>query len=278
MKSFEGKVAAITGAGSGIGRALALRLAAKGCALALSDINEQSLAETAAQVTGRVTTERVDVSKRGEVVRWAARAAADHGRVNLVFNNAGVAIGATAEQITEEEFHWIMGINFWGVVHGTQAFLPLLRASGEGHVINISSLFGLIAVPGQSAYNASKFAVRGFTESLRQELDLTRDCVSATCVHPGGIQTNIARASRHSESLRALGATDPAGLAVRFEKQFRTSADEAAAQILRGVRRNARRVLVGADAHALSLLQRLFPSAYQRVGVATARRYLRGSM
>ena len=277
MKSFQDKVAAITGAGSGIGRALALGLARAGCELALSDVDEATLQQTAALVGGavKVTTARVDVSSRDALYAWAAQAARDHGRVNLIFNNAGVAVGATAEGITDEDFRWIMGINFWGVVHGTRAFLPHLRASGDGHVINISSLFGLIAVPGQSAYNASKFAVRGFTESLRQELDLTRACVSATCVHPGGIQTNIARASRVSPSLRDLGAPDPAAVTRDFEKQFRTTPGAAAAQILRGVQRDARRVLVGADAHLLDVLQRVLGSAYQRLAVAAARRYLR---
>ena len=276
MKSLAGKVAAITGAGSGIGRALALALAREGCELALSDVNEATLAETAALASAvKVTTACVDVSSRPAVFAWAAQAARDHGRVNLVINNAGVAVAATAEGITEEEFRWIMGINFWGVVHGTQAFLPHLRASGEGHVVNISSVFGIIAVPGQSAYNASKFAVRGFTESLRQELDLIRSCVSATCVHPGGIQTNIARASRVSPSMRELGVEDPTALTRDFERHFRTTADAAAAQILRGVRRNARRVLVGADARALDLLQRVLGSAYQRISVGVTRRLLR---
>jgi NAD(P)-dependent dehydrogenase (short-subunit alcohol dehydrogenase family) len=214
----------------------------------------------------------VDVSSRADVFAWAERVVRDHGRVNLVINNAGVSVGASAEGITEEEFRWIMGINFWGVVHGTQAFLPHLRASGEGHLVNLSSVFGIIAVPGQSAYNASKFAVRGFTESLRQELDLTRSCVSATCVHPGGIRTNIARASRVSPSMRALGVEDPAALTRDFEKNFRTSADAAAAQILAGVRRNARRVLVGADARLLDVLQRILGATYQRLIVRASRR------
>ena len=268
-------MAAITGAGSGIGRALALRLAREGCDLALADVNEGTLAETAALAGVKTTTARVDVAVREQVFAWAAQAVRDHGKVNLAINNAGVGLGATAEGITPEEFQWIMGINFWGVVHVTQAFLPHLRASGEGHVVNLSSLFGLIAVPGQSAYNASKFAVRGYTESLRQELDLTGACVSATCVHPGGIKTNIARAARVSQSLRELGQEDPAALTREFERNFRTSADEAAAQILRGVQRNARRVLIGADARALDLLQRLLGAGYQRLSVAASRRYLR---
>jgi NAD(P)-dependent dehydrogenase (short-subunit alcohol dehydrogenase family) len=279
MKSFRGKVAAITGAGSGIGRALALQLAAEGCHLALSDVNEAGLAQTAAfasKAAGiKIVTSRVDVSSRAAVFDWAAQAAADHGRVNLLVNNAGVDLGATAERTTLEELEWLMGINFWGTVHGTQAFLPHLRASGEGHVVNVSSVFGLVSVPGQSAYNASKFAVRGYTECLRQELELTDAPVSATCVHPGGIKTNIARAARVSQSLEALGdAMQPAQVPLAFESAlFRTTADEAAAAILRGVRRNARRVLIGGDARAIDLVQRLFPAGYQRLATALARRF-----
>lgn len=281
MKSFRGKVAAITGASSGIGRALALRLAGEGCHLALCDVNEAALAQTAALATKtpgiKIVTSRVDVSSRGAVFDWAAQAMGEHGRVNLLVNNAGVDLGATAEGTKPEELEWLMGINFWGTVHGTQAFLPHLRASGEGHVVNLSSVFGLIAVAGQSAYNASKFAVRGYTECLRQELELTRAPVSATCVHPGGIKTNIARAARVSQSLGDLGdAMQPPQVPLAFEGALlRTTADEAAAAILRGVRRNARRVLIGGDARAIDLLQRLFPAGYQRLATALARRFFR---
>ena len=279
MKSFHDKVAAITGAGSGIGRALAVRLAAEGCHLALSDLDEATLGQTAALVAAagpvRVTQAKVDVASRAEVFAWAADCARVHGKVNLVVNNAGVSLGSTVEKTTPEDFAWIVGVNFWGVVHGTQAFLPLLQASGDGHVVNLSSVFGLVAVPGQSAYNATKFAVRGYTECLRQELEITGAKVSATCVHPGGIKTNIARASRLRPSLQELGVSDLAATKVRFEQAFRTSADEAAAQILRAVRRDARRVLIGADAHALAWLQRLFPTGYSHLVKAIARRLLR---
>ncbi|MGH7805352.1 MAG: SDR family NAD(P)-dependent oxidoreductase, partial [Candidatus Binatia bacterium] len=195
MKSFADKVAAITGASSGIGRALAVELAKEKCALALSDVNEAGLAETAelARAHGmKVTTARVDVSKREEVHAWADAVVREHGKVNLVVNNAGVALGATIEGVRYEDFEWIMGINFWGVVYGTKAFLPHLRASGDGHVVNVSSVFGLISMPTQGTYNAAKFAVRGVTEALREELALSGAPVSATCVHPGGIKTNIA--------------------------------------------------------------------------------------
>ena len=239
MISFRGKVAAITGAGSGIGRALALRLASEGCALSLSDIDEPAAAATAALAGARgvkVTSALVDVAVRDAVFAWAADTVRDHGAVHLIFNNAGVALTGSAEGLAPDEFQWVMNIDFWGVVHGTQAFLPHLRASGDGHVVNVSSLFGLVAFPGQAAYNAAKFAVRGYTECLREELELTGAPVSATCVHPGGVKTNIARASRISPSLRQLGV-EIDGARERFERSFRTTPDQAAAVILDGVRR-----------------------------------------
>ena len=268
MKSFDNKVAAITGAGSGIGRALALELAAQGCALSLSDVNETGLAETARLLTSakvKVTTARVDVAQLDQVSAWARKTVADHGKVNLVFNNAGVAVAGTVEGLSYEEYEWIMRINFWGVIYGTKEFLPHLKASGDGHVINISSIFGLFAQPSQSAYNATKFAVRGFTESLRQELDLSRSGVSATCVHPGGIKTNIARSARTNPSVRDITGADPGKGKADFEKMFRTTAQEAARTILAGVRRDARRVLIGGDARAADLMQRLLPTAYQKL-------------
>ncbi len=162
-------------------------------------MNEVGLAETANLVAThgvKVTSKKVDVSKRTEVYAWADEVVRDHGRCNLIFNNAGVAHSATLEGTSYEDFEWIVGINFWGVVYGTKAFLPHLRASGEGHIVNLSSLFGLLSVPGNGTYNATKFAVRGFTEALREELEVTGAPVSATCVHPGGIKTNIARSAR----------------------------------------------------------------------------------
>lgn len=277
MRSFKDKVAAITGAGSGIGRALAQELARRGCHLALSDVNEVGLAETARSLAGsgvEVTTHRLDVADREAVYAWAEQVVKAHGKVNLIFNNAGVALGATVEGARDEDLEWLMNINFWGVVHGTRAFMPHLKAAGEGHVINISSIFGIAGAPSQSAYNASKFAVRGFTESLREELDLLRCGVSATSVHPGGIKTNIARAARTDASVATLG-TDPATAALKFEKQFITPPEAAAKTILRAVERDSRRVLVGPDAHVIDLLVRLLPSAYQRLVVAFSRRTMR---
>jgi NAD(P)-dependent dehydrogenase (short-subunit alcohol dehydrogenase family) len=278
MKSFLDKVAAITGAGSGIGRALSVALAKAGAHLALSDINAATLEETAQQARAlgaRVTTTVLDVSKREAVYAWADSVVKDHGRANLVFNSAGVAVGSLIEGVSYEDFEWIMGINFWGVVYGTKAFLPHLRAAGEGHIVNISSVFGLIAVPGNGTYNASKFAVRGFTEALRQELDMTGGAVSCTCVHPGGIKTNIARDSRMSDNLTGVLVKDSESGKRDFEKMFITTPEQAAKVILRAVLKNKRRVLVGPDARAIDTLARLLPTAYQRLNVSAARRRTR---
>ncbi len=283
MKTFRDKVAAITGAGSGIGQALAWALASEGAHLALSDINADNLERTADEArriardsTGErtITTTVVDVAQRSAVEEWAAKVRVDHGGCNLIFNNAGVALAATVEGSTYEELEWIVGINFWGVVYGTKSFLPLLKESGDGHVINISSLFGLIGVPGQCGYNATKFAVRGFTESLRQELDLQGGTVSATCVHPGGIATNISRAARSNDSLKTIGL-DPVTTAEKFEKLLVMPPKDAAAIILRAVKKNERRVLVGRDAKLGELVQRFAPSAYQRIFRVASERFNR---
>jgi NAD(P)-dependent dehydrogenase (short-subunit alcohol dehydrogenase family) len=273
VKDFSGKVAAITGAASGIGRALALALAREGAHLALSDIAEEGLAETRALVEGtgvKVTSERLDVSDRAAFGAHVDRVVSEHGRVNLVFNNAGVTVASNIDRLPYDDLVWLMGINFWGVVHGTQLFLPHLKASGDGHVINISSVFGLIAVPGQGAYHAAKFAVRGFTECLREELEVDRAPVSATCVHPGGIRTNIARDARRPNP----GPDDPSReeLEEMFRRAARHTPDKAARVILAGVRKNRRRVLIGPEAYALDWMQRLLPSAYQRLMVWAARR------
>ena len=280
MKNFKNKVAAITGAASGMGRTLALDLAGRGCHLALSDVNAKGLAETAQLATKlgvKVTTAQVNVADRDQMYAWAAQVVKDHGKVNLIFNNAGVALGATVETVKPEDFEWIMGINFWGVVWGTQAFLPHLKASGEGHVINTSSLFGLLAVPTQGTYNASKFAVRGLTEALRQELDMEQCGVSATCVHPGGIRTNIAMAARIDPAMAALGGGDVEAARKRFDKLLNTTtAESAARQILRAVERNQRRVLVGPDAKFLDKVVRLFGSWYQPLTTMFAKKGMMG--
>ncbi len=194
----------------------------------------------------------------------------EHGAVHLVVNNAGVALSATVEAMSYEDLEWLMGINFWGVVHGTKAFLPHLVSAGEGHIVNISSVFGLIGIPSQSAYNAAKFAVRGFTDSLRIELDAQRCGVSATTVHPGGIRTNIARNARIDPSTVAI-AGDPEQAIAEFDRMLRTSPEDAAAQILTAVRRNRRRALIGPDAVVFDVVSRLPAGVYQRVLVLGSR-------
>ncbi|AUM13535.1 SDR family NAD(P)-dependent oxidoreductase [Ketobacter alkanivorans] len=270
MKSFKNKVAAITGAASGIGRALAVELAKRQCHVALSDVDEAGLAETAQQVSAlgvKVTTAKVNVADRDAVQAWADQVVQDHGKVNLVFNNAGVALGGTVEDTDYADYEWIVGINMWGVVYGTKAFLPYIKQAGEeGHVINISSVFGLFAQPTQSGYNMSKFAVRGFTESLRQELDIEGGKVSCTCVHPGGIKTNIARNARMSNSMEKLTGTASAeNMRDQFEALFMTTSEKAANVILSGVMADKRRVLIGPDARVLDIMQRTLPVVYQRI-------------
>jgi butyryl-CoA dehydrogenase len=273
VKDLTGRVAAITGAGSGIGRALAAELARRGTHLALSDIDEAGLAETVARCEGagvKVTSQRLDVADRAAVEAWADQVVDEHGRVNLIFNNAGVALGATIEGMSYEDFEWLMNINFWGVVHGTKAFLPHLKAAGEGHIVNLSSVFGLISVPSQSAYNAAKFGVRGFTDALRMELEIDPCGVSCTTVHPGGIKTNIARNARMDDSV--AGMTGSGDVGDQFEKIARTTPEQAAQQILAAVGRNQRRALIGPDATLLDLISRLPAGLYQRVLVLGAKR------
>lgn len=266
MKNFNQKVAAITGAGSGIGRQLALLLAQQGAHLALSDMNEQGLVETLHLLKDypvKVTLTKLDVANRDAVYAWAESSFNEFGQVNLIFNNAGVALASTVEGMSYEELEWIFNINFWGVVYGTKAFLPYLKQSGEGHIINTSSLFGLTAQPTQSAYNATKFAVRGFTEALRQELDMENSGVSATSVHPGGIRTNIANAARMSDSIRSLGM-NPEKASRSFNKVLKTPPEQAAKVILDAVKDNKARVLIGNDAKLLDLVQRITPSHYAK--------------
>jgi len=268
MKSFKNKVAAITGAGSGIGRGLALNLARQGCHLALTDIDEKGLKETTqlcAALKVKVTSQTLDVANREAFYAWADQVMSDHGRVHMIFNNAGVALSGTVDGLSIEDYEWIMDINFWGVVYGTKAFLPLMEKSGEGHVINISSVFGLTSQPLMSGYNASKFAVRGFTESLRQDLEITGSCVSTTCVHPGGIKTNIARSARVSDSVSSVTGAGKEESMAQFEKLFIHTPDSAAKVILDGVRKNKRRVLIGADARLFDGAVRLFPTGYQKL-------------
>ena len=278
MEGFAGKVAAVTGAGSGIGRELALELARRGCHVAICcDRNMEGLQETAdkARALGvEITLERLDVSQRDAVYRWADKVVADHGKVNLVINNAGVELASTIEGVEIDDFKWLMDINFWGAVYGTKAFLPYLKEAGEGHIVNVSSVFGLVGVPSQGAYNSAKFALRGFTDSLREELDILDCGVSATSVHPGGIKTPIVRTGRISKSIRALGFDDT-NFHEKFERGFITQADKAARKIIRAVEKNQRRALVGVDAYIYDAMARLFPGAYQPLIIAFTRMMLR---
>jgi NAD(P)-dependent dehydrogenase (short-subunit alcohol dehydrogenase family) len=260
MTHFTDKVAVVTGAGSGIGRALAVELARRGAKLAISDVDDQGLAETLALVKEQgadVRSDHLDVAERELVLAYANAVAEHFGRVNMVFNNAGIAFTGSIEEMSFKDVEKVMDVDFWGVVNGTKAFLPHLIASGDGHVINISSIFGIFAVPTQSAYNAAKFAVRGFTEALRQEMITTRRPVKVTCVHPGGIKTNIARNGDQAEG------RDHEELSKEFDKLAHMSPEKAARIILRAVERGRARVLVGWDAHALDAFVRVTGSAYQ---------------
>jgi NADP-dependent 3-hydroxy acid dehydrogenase YdfG len=254
-----GRTAVITGAGSGIGRAMAQRLAAHGCPVAICDWNEDDLAETAASIEGPTFVRKLDVRDRGAQMAFAAAVAEWAPQpIAMVFNNAGVTVSQTAAEAAVEDDQWVVDVNFWGVVHGTRAFLPILLAQNDGAIVNVSSVFGLIGFPTQSAYCASKFAVRGYTESLRHELRETR--VRAIAVHPGGIATNIVKHARFHVDDR--GNTDRAVLESEFQRVARTSPAKAAEIIHTGVERGRDRILIGGDAGFLSLLTRLVPVRY----------------
>ncbi|MEM9515952.1 MAG: SDR family NAD(P)-dependent oxidoreductase [Actinomycetota bacterium] len=262
IHTLDDRVVAITGAGSGIGRALAHECARRGAHVALSDIDEAGVEATAAAVREhsivRVTVTQVDVADADAVAGWAAQTNDEFGRVNAIINNAGIALGADVAEMDEAHFRQVMDINFWGVVHGTTSFLPHLEASGEGHVVNISSVFGLLGIPSQAAYNSSKFAVRGYTEALRTELDIAESCVSATTIHPGGIRTNIAR------NAIAMGVDiDPEEAATQFEQLARSTPEQAANWILGAMLKNKRRALIGPDAHVFDIAARVSPRGAQ---------------
>lgn len=273
MHSFRHQVAAITGAGSGMGRALAQQLASLGCHVAIADVNAAGLEQTAALIKAQASRQQpsgadiitvsshiLDVSDRLAMEQFADDVLAAHGKVNLIFNNAGVSVTDSVARMTDENFEWLMGINFWGVVYGTRAFLPRLCATEPGHIVNTSSIFGTIAVPGQSAYNASKFAVRGFTYALRMELADTHPHLGVSCVQPGGVKTNIVKHSRYLPSDNQAPTKEE--FAARFEAIAMLDSDQAAKQILNGVRRNRAQILVGKDAWLLALLERILPVGY----------------
>jgi len=254
--------ATITGAASGIGRALAIELANRGCDLALADRDEAGLKTLAAEIGAqrKISVHRVDVGEPDDIAQFARDALAAHPALNIVINNAGVALMGTFEEIDQAQMDWLFNINFWGVVHGTRAFLPHLKTQAEAHIVNISSIFGIIAPPGQSAYAAAKFAVRGFSESVRHELAVAGSPVRLSVVHPGGVATSIARSSR-----TGVGVTDNARRAQaidRFESAAKTTPKDAALRIIRGIERNEPRILIGNDARFMDILQRFRPGTY----------------
>jgi NAD(P)-dependent dehydrogenase (short-subunit alcohol dehydrogenase family) len=272
VKTLADKVVVITGAASGIGRALAVDVARRGALLAISDVDEQGLSETVDMVKAAgargVRSDRLDVADRAAMAAYAAAVAEHFGRVNVVVNNAGVALAGDVEDLDHDDMEWIIGVNLWGVVRGTKEFLPHLIASGDGHVVNLSSLFGLVSMPGQSMYNASKYAVRGFTEALREEMLVAGYPVGVTAVHPGGIKTAIARNARYSDREAAVES------AALFDQKLATMPPERAAEIIvtKGILRGRARVLVGLDAHVIHHFARLTGSRYQNVVATIARR------
>ncbi len=273
MKTLDDKVVVITGAGSGIGRALALNLAARGSLLAISDVDEVGLAETVDLVKAagakEVRSDRLDVADRDAMIAYAAAVAEQFGRVNVIINNAGVALAGDLNDLEYRDIDWILGINLNGVLSGTKEFLPHLIASGDGHVVNLSSLFGLVSMPGQSIYNATKYAVRGMSEALRIEMLIAGHNVGVTSVHPGGIKTAIARNARVSAK------EDKAATAKLFDNKLaKMTPDRAAEIIVDGVLKNKARVLVGLDAHALHTFSKFAGSRYQNVIARVSKRVL----
>lgn len=262
MKSLDDRVVVITGAGSGIGRAVALNVAGKGARVAISDWDEKGLAETVNLLEGagarEVRSDRLDVRDKDAFAAYAATVKEHFGRVNVIVNNAGVSHTGPVTETAYEDFEWIVGINFWGVVYGTREFLPHLIESGDGHIVNISSLFGLVSMPGQSTYNATKFAVRGFTESVREDMIVARHPVEVTCVHPGGIKTGIARNGR------VTAGEDKSAIAGTFDAKLARMTPERAAEIIvDAVLAGKPRVLVGADAHAIHWIGKLLGARYE---------------
>ncbi len=261
---FKNAVAVITGAGSGIGRALALELAKRGARLALTDIDKSGLDETAALIgdTATIRTDILDVTNRAGMFIYAKDIQDHFGQVNLVINNAGAALNGEFVNTSLDDFDWQMRVNFDGVLNGTKAFLPILEQADWGHITNISSIFGIIASPGNSAYNASKFAVRGLTECLRIELDEAGSSVSCSCVHPGGVKTNVVRNARSAHGNTFMSGKTQEEMIKNFDRLARTTAEKAATIIINGTAKNKKRILVGPDAALVDKIQRLFPTSY----------------
>lgn len=263
MTTISGKLAVITGAASGIGRATAIELARRGARVAVTDVNRDGLAETEALIKaagGEVTTYLLDVADRDAFHAFAQEIEETQGGADIVINNAGVAQIARVEDLTYDDFEWVMNIDFWGMVYGTKAFLPQLQAKGSGHIVNVSSLFGFLAVPSQAAYNSAKFAIRGFTEALRHEMRGTE--IRVSCVHPGGIKTNIVRNARFLQSTQA---TEREEAVTGFDRIARTTPERAGIVIVDGIEKNRERILIGMDAKIIDLLQRLMPASYGKL-------------
>ena len=271
MKTLANKVAAVTGAASGIGQMLAVNLARQGCTVAISDIDEAGLRQTATMLEKQNRTfsvHTVNVARQDQVARYADEAVQQHGRMDMIINNAGVALAQSVEEVTYEDFQWLMDINFWGIVHGVKAFLPHIKKQTEGHIVNISSVNGFITWPNNGPYCASKFAVKGLTEALWQEMRNTS--IRVSCVHPGGIKTNIARNARFYRS--PGNKMNHAQTVAAFDKIAGTSADKAARQIIAGILKDKQRILVGPDAVVLDILTRLFPVRFVKWMAAYAGR------
>lgn len=264
MSLTKESIVVITGAGSGIGRALAMRLARENISgIAIADVNAEGLAETEKLIGSsdfKITTHRVNVADENEMREFAETVVRNHGRVTHVINNAGVALGGLVEDVSLDDMRWLMDINFWGVVYGTKFFLPFLEKEKSAHIVNFSSLFGLIAPPGQATYCASKFAVRGFTESLRHELEGTN--INVSVVHPGGVKTNIANSAKIGAGVK-LSEEELAERREKMNKNLsRTTPEQAAEIIVKGIKKQSPRILIGVDARLLSVIGRIFPRRY----------------